>query len=141
VRGAAPIGRAHRADRIRTEVGMPKYVIRCRVGRRDFTSGRSQKPCVNLSIYTARPSHPLPPRDDSRRGRRVLLPAPTGVLLESLHATRGWPVAAVSSAITTHFLISCALLHGWCNDLDAGISRRYGFVTDVRRHFVVVVPW
>ena len=32
------------------------------------------EPCVNLSIYTARPSHSLPSRDDRRRRMRSLLP-------------------------------------------------------------------
>lgn len=32
------------------------------------------------------------------------------VFLQTLHATRGWPIAAISSAITTHFLLSAAII-------------------------------
>jgi MFS family permease len=32
------------------------------------------------------------------------------VFLQTLHATRGWPIAAISSAITAHFLISAAII-------------------------------
>ncbi len=33
-----------------------------------------------------------------------------GVLLLTLHASKGWPVAMISSAITAHFLIGAALI-------------------------------
>jgi predicted MFS family arabinose efflux permease len=41
------------------------------------------------------------------------------VFLQTLHATRGWPIATISSAITAHFLLSAAIivylpeLHRW----------------------------
>src|SRR6476620_3975212 len=33
-----------------------------------------------------------------------------GVLLLTLHASKGWPVAMISSAITAHFLIGAGLI-------------------------------
>jgi len=59
------------------------------------------EPCVNLSIYTARPSHSLPPRDDSRRGRKVLLPISrlASTFLELGHPLRSTPVTGASSLL------------------------------------------
>ncbi len=59
------------------------------------------EPCVNLSIYTARPSHFLPPRDDSRRGRRVLLPISrlASTFLELGHPLRSTPITGASSLL------------------------------------------
>ncbi len=59
------------------------------------------EPCVNLSIYTARPSHFLPPRDDNRRGRRVLLPISrlTSTFLELGHPLRSTPITGASSLL------------------------------------------
>lgn len=33
-----------------------------------------------------------------------------GVLLQSIHTTRGWPISTISAAITAHFLFSAALV-------------------------------
>ena len=59
------------------------------------------EPCVNLSIYTARPSHSLPPRDDSRRGRKVLLPISllASTFLELGHPLRSTSVTGASSLL------------------------------------------
>ena len=59
------------------------------------------EPCVNLSIYTARPSHFLPPRDDSRRGRRVLLPISrlASTFHELGHPLRSTPITGASSLL------------------------------------------
>ena len=43
------------------------------------------------------------------------------VFLNTLHATRGWPISVISSAITCHFLISAAII----SRLPA-IYRRFG---------------
>ena len=33
-----------------------------------------------------------------------------GVFLQTLHATKGWPISTISAAITTHFLIGAAIV-------------------------------
>ena len=33
-----------------------------------------------------------------------------GVFLQTLHATKGWPIATISAAITAHFLIGAAIV-------------------------------
>ena len=67
------------------------------------------EPCVNLSIYTARPSHFLPPRDDSRRGRRVLLPISrlTSTFLELGHPLRSTLITSASSLLPDDPSPSC----------------------------------
>ncbi|MCA4920955.1 MAG: hypothetical protein ING82_16150 [Roseomonas sp.] len=33
-----------------------------------------------------------------------------GVFLQTLHVTKGWPIAAISAAITAHFLIGAVIV-------------------------------
>ncbi len=49
------------------------------------------------------------------------------IFLEALHASRGWPVAAVSGAITAHFLLGAAVVANL-----AGLHRRFGLVAVTR---------
>ena len=92
------------------EVSMDKCVsgeeVLCLMGRlpgrpEGFHLQPPTEPCVNLSIYTARPSHSLPPRDDSRRGRKVLLPISrlASTFLELGHPLRSTPVTGASSLL------------------------------------------
>src|SRR5271157_2665611 len=59
------------------------------------------EPCVNLSIYTARPSRSLPPRDDSRRGMRSFLPITrlTIAIFELGHPLRSTLITSASSLL------------------------------------------
>ena len=43
------------------------------------------------------------------------------VFLQTLHATRGWPVSTISAAITAHFLFSALIVANL-----PGIHRRFG---------------
>ncbi len=44
-----------------------------------------------------------------------------GVVLQTLHATRGWPVAAISAAITAHFLIGAAIV-AWLPEVHRALG-------------------
>jgi hypothetical protein len=62
------------------------------------------------------------------------------VFLHALHAARGWPVALIGAAITTHFLVSAALLVQL-----AELHRRFGVAATTRAGGVAlaagVIAW
>ena len=59
------------------------------------------EPCVNLSIYTARPSHSLPSCDGSRRRKRTLIPNSrlATAVFELGHPLRSTLVTSASSLL------------------------------------------
>jgi hypothetical protein len=67
------------------------------------------EPCVNLSIYTARPSLSLPPHDDRRRGMRSFLPISrlTTAVFELGHPLRSTLVTSASSLLPDDPSPSC----------------------------------
>src|SRR5664279_3188877 len=98
--------RFHRAGR----AGNPQRVgseLRAKRGSRlpgrpeEFHLQPPTEPCVNLSIYTARPSHSLPPCDGSRRRMRSLLPISrlTTAVFEPGHPLRSTPITGASSLL------------------------------------------
>lgn len=95
-------GSTCRSGRVLAESNGGRHAERCHPmpGRPEgFHLQPPTEPCVNLSIYPARPSHFLPPRDDSRRERRVLLPISrlTSTFLEQGHPLCSTPIIGASS--------------------------------------------